>query len=404
MDHYGKKARTAIIVLNALQYNRGSEALVRGFVSLLKSHDSEMRIVVAAGHKIYSMISIQGVDKFIPRYCKGRIRNRLSKIFSIAFDQCFATRVFHCRALLKQARKSDVIYIVGADNYDYHYHLAAQMYQINSMLLKYTSHPIHLVDCSFNKMDLTKEVINDIRRFDTVVVRESISYNTIKQLIQKPVIRCPDPAFALDPQECILPQGLVKRRTIGINISNLMLNMSNNRSFVMKSFLSLIENILKNTKCNILLVPHVMNNADLNALKELYDECKKDKNINIQRVIIWDNHMLNAGQIKFVISQLEFLITARTHASIAAYSTYVPTLVIGYSIKSVGIATDLFGTDNGYVVDIRNIVDDDLLYSAFSELWKRREEIHEHLKKIMPEYVRTLSAYFDIMRLNNDGK
>ena len=46
-------------------------------------------------------------------------------------------------------------------------------------------------------------------------------------------------------------------------------------------------------------------------------------------------------------------IGARTHATIAAYSSCVPTLVVGYSIKARGIAKDLFGTDEGYVLPVQ---------------------------------------------------
>ena len=42
-----------------------------------------------------------------------------------------------------------------------------------------------------------------------------------------------------------------------------------------------------------------------------------------------------------LIAQCELLVCCRTHASIAGYSTGVPTLVLGYSVKAEGIAADL---------------------------------------------------------------
>ena len=47
---------------------------------------------------------------------------------------------------------------------------------------------------------------------------------------------------------------------------------------------------------------------------------------------------LNAMQYKGYVKRLSGLVAARTHVSIAAYSTFVPTLVIGYSVKARGIA------------------------------------------------------------------
>jgi polysaccharide pyruvyl transferase WcaK-like protein len=43
------------------------------------------------------------------------------------------------------------------------------------------------------------------------------------------------------------------------------------------------------------------------------------------------------------------------HASIAAYSSQVPTLVIAYSVKARGIAQDIFGTEKGYVIPVQNL-------------------------------------------------
>ena len=45
----------------------------------------------------------------------------------------------------------------------------------------------------------------------------------------------------------------------------------------------------------------------------------------------------------------------RTHSTIAAYSTCVPTLVVGYSIKSRGIAKDLFGDYKDLVIPIEDL-------------------------------------------------
>lgn len=73
----------------------------------------------------------------------------------------------------------------------------------------------------------------------------------------------------------------------------------------------------------------------------------------------------NCMQLKGYISRCRFFIGARTHATIAAYSTFVPTLVLGYSIKSRGIATDLFGSDENYVISIQDLLNEEDLYQAF---------------------------------------
>ena len=91
-------------------------------------------------------------------------------------------------------------------------------------------------------------------------------------------------------------------------------------------------------------------------------------------------------QLKYIISQCRLFIGARTHATIAAYSTCVPTLVIGYSVKSRGIATDLFEIEENYVVPIQTIKSVRELISAFDWLEANANTIKQHLQSVIPAY------------------
>jgi polysaccharide pyruvyl transferase WcaK-like protein len=52
---------------------------------------------------------------------------------------------------------------------------------------------------------------------------------------------------------------------------------------------------------------------------------------------------IGARQVKWVISKCRYFIGARTHATVAAFSTGVPTISIAYSKKARGINRDIFG-------------------------------------------------------------
>jgi colanic acid/amylovoran biosynthesis protein len=54
---------------------------------------------------------------------------------------------------------------------------------------------------------------------------------------------------------------------------------------------------------------------------------------------------LNAPQLKHVLSRCQYFIGARTHATIGALSSQVPTVSIAYSIKAKGLNRDLFGDE-----------------------------------------------------------
>ena len=81
---------------------------------------------------------------------------------------------------------------------------------------------------------------------------------------------------------------------------------------------------------------------------------------------------------------MRFFIGARTHATIAAYSNCVPTMVLGYSIKSRGIAKDLFGEEK-LVLGINDISNIEKLTNGFDELLRDEKEIRNTLEKRIPE-------------------
>ncbi len=80
------------------------------------------------------------------------------------------------------------------------------------------------------------------------------------------------------------------------------------------------------------------------------------------------------------------LVTARTHASIAGYSTNVPTLVVGYSVKSQGMAKDIFGDSENYVCQVRDLKKKDDLLRKFLYVFEHHDEIKDQLIRVMPSY------------------
>ena len=109
-----------------------------------------------------------------------------------------------------------------------------------------------------------------------------------------------------------------------------------------------------------------------------------------ERLFILDSEKYNYCQIRYIISKCEMFIGARTHAVISAYSTCVPTLALGYSVKSKGIAQDLSLPDNTVVNSI-GVTNDDEMASAFEAFAKNADKTRLHLERVMPEYVERLS-------------
>lgn len=131
---------------------------------------------------------------------------------------------------------------------------------------------------------------------------------------------------------------------------------------------------------NIALTPHVLMpmDNDLNVLKEIYDKSEQKERICLL------NKNLSAAEYKFIISNCRFGVFARTHASIAAYSSFVPSIVIGYSVKSKGIANDLEIGD--YVLPIQSIDSDYCMQSMFKNLMDNEQKVKQVLADKIPFY------------------
>lgn len=64
----------------------------------------------------------------------------------------------------------------------------------------------------------------------------------------------------------------------------------------------------------------------------------------------------------------------------------MPTLVLGYSVKSRGIARDLFGNEENYVLPVQSLQEPDELTKHFRWL-VGHERNKRSFRKIMPEYI-----------------
>ena len=71
--------------------------------------------------------------------------------------------------------------------------------------------------------------------------------------------------------------------------------------------------------------------------------------------------------------------------------------MIGYSVKALGIAKDLFGTNEGYVLPVQSLENPYQMIEAFKGIEKNENLIRERLEKIMPEYCNRARDAMDII-------
>lgn len=365
--------------LHAGSANHGCEAIVRSSINILDSQ-------VELWSRVPNLDTKYGIDKICKISNDDRKtikRNSLKWILSVIQTKLTGkidlSIKYQYSNLISSTNKSDICLSIGGDNYCYPGTdvLAA----INRNIKKKGAKTV-LWGCSVEpSLMKNKSIKADLKSFDLITARESISYEALKE-INCNVVLVSDPAFTLPKIDLPLPNEWKEGKMIGINASPLIIENGKNAETVYEAYKLLIEYIIKETEYNVALIPHVMadGNNDYEVLKKLYNDTE-DKD----RLVLIEDH--NCMELKGYISRCAFFIGARTHATIAAYSTCVPTLVLGYSVKSRGIAKDLFGDYQNYVLPVQDMNNSRELLDSFKWIMKHEIDIRNHLRKVMPDYI-----------------
>lgn len=364
---------------NGSSGNHGCEAIVRGTIQLLGKNSYS---VLSENCKEDSQYELDQITALIPakgdrkkdlNFLKAYMKLKLTGNYTDMDGRYYLPSIQRCKG------NADFALSIGGDNYCYG-NTGIYAY-LNRAFIKQNIRTV-LWGCSIEpNVAAETSVAEDLRKYALVAARESITYEAVKAAGAN-AVQIPDPAFHMKPEMCSLDERFLKSNVIGINISPMIIQNEKNTGAAYANYKTLIRYILDNTDASIALIPHVVwvSNDDRIPLKQLYDDFNHDP-----RLILVGDH--NAPQLKYIISKCSFFVGARTHATIAAYSTAVPTLVVGYSVKARGIARDLFGTEEGYVLPVQQLKESDELTRGFSSLYERRGEIKAHLEKTLPGYI-----------------
>lgn len=362
--------------------NHGCEAIVRSTLKIMPAGatlfsnkpDEDRRYGLEA---ICTLRAAQApLSRFSVEYWKAFIRHRFGD--KAAFDRA------SFRPIFQEADADSYALSIGGDNYCYG--VPAFIYLVNKQLRKQGIKTI-LWGCSVEPEAIKGEMLDDLRSYTHIVARESITYEAMREKGIQQVSLFPDPAFQLNRADLPLPEGFAEGNTVGINVSPMIIGHEEAAGMTLLNYQRLIRHIIDTTDMQVALIPHVVwsHNDDRKPLQLLYDEFK-----DTGRVVLIKDH--NAEELKGFIAHCRFLVAARTHASIAAYSTQVPTLVMGYSVKARGIARDLFGNEEHYVLPVQSLQQEDDLVKGFQWLQAHEEEIRQHYRTFMPGYINRLNG------------
>lgn len=364
--------------------NRGCEAIAKGTATIL-CEPKENLIGLATDIELDKRLGVGSYVTMIPRKERTLLQKIDVFIYKLLHRDRYARVTKEYRtdydSFLNIMSSDGVMVSTGGDMMCYSDNQV--IYTLN--YAKKKGLKAMLFGCSMGEKNLTTRKLDALKNFDVLYARESLTEEFFKSLGLKNVICYPDPAFSLSPETVELPSFFNDNEIIGLNVSRMVAGSNSLNTAFGKELQQLIDYIILNTQRHILLVPHVLwegqdDRIIVNNIASAYT--------NTGRVHVLDTDKYNYCEIRYIISKCRLFIGGRTHSVISAYSTCVPTIALGYSIKARGIAKDL-GLNSKLVVDCVNYKGGELL-ASFKYLADNESEIRKHLEEIVPEYMARL--------------
>lgn len=367
--------------------NRGCEAIVRSSAGVFAKAGYNLKPTLATFSPLQDKArGMEKITELLPYGTyKGKVQRLVSAVKRKVFGSKTAGQDIIQKSLWSKLSADSLALNIGGDTYCYSFPTVSVALNSFASTHKY---PCILWGCTVEVDRLSKEVIDDLRRYTAIVARESLTEKALLEagFDRECVIRCCDPAFTLETTEVKLPSNFKEGNTLGINLSNLVLTDE-----LTEAVCYTVKRILSETDMNICFVPHVYNaqkaTEDIEVHRNIGDKLSEYKD----RISFVEDD-LSCTELKYIISRCRFFIGARTHSIIAAYSSYVPALALGYSMKSVGIATDIFGSADDYVLSFKEIKAKEDIYNKFSNIFRNEQSIKAHYESFMPDYVATVEA------------
>lgn len=331
---------------NSTYTNHGSEAIVRGTVVILREFFDHPEIVSAETKR-------PPFQPDIPEKDPGIIHKPLimpepysTRWFFNQARKAILTRpvVYKhlSRPLLSEIKQADAVLSLGGDGYRGKPFLPVAE---NELALE-AKVPVILWGASVGhftgSLKYQMSVFNHLRRLNAIFVREKASQAFLADNgVNDNVHLVDDPAFLMKPEmpedaELVenLPCG-----AIGVSLSSLFFNQTRFSENHRQAAYTIIETIRQRFGRPIVLIPHCVDSTDCDY--SLLNGVLMENASRWSDVICLPKYC-SAAEIKWVISKLYAFVGARTHATIAAFSTYVPTVSLVYSFKGEGLNQRLF--------------------------------------------------------------
>jgi polysaccharide pyruvyl transferase WcaK-like protein len=365
--------------------NLGGPSLMHGVREIMKSLHNDYEIVCYQNTKV---IDTAVCDMGFPVYEIPYKRNLSMMIDGVKCKAGIAPKQAERGAFLEHLKTSDIVAnLVGicfCSNFDtgeYSYlksikrvltlfsiGFLAKMYERKSVKCTSSYGPI------VSKNDLVAARFAGRHIFDVMCAREVESERQMREIagIMTPIKISPDMANLMP----YTPGGKKLKKLVGISVSHQVIRQWKAGETYICCVSNLIRHILKMTLGKVLLIPNEIPSYseyhDAHVATEIWKELDCNSNVSVL-----DVSQMSSTQLKTEIGQCEVLVASRYHSCVAALSSGIPTLVVGWHHKYYELLK-LYDQEQ-WIISSEDCTTSELI-RKFDELWDGR--IRERAKII----------------------
>ena len=371
-------------------YNYGCEAIVRGTEIMLREVWPDAIIKYASVRLEDDAQRLKDTRiEIVPRiqYSRYSLRNICRKAASMA-----RLSWVPIMEKLDFITDSDVVLSIGGDLYALHPNgrYNSRLMKLGELIIRRGKKFI-IWGASIGPFDKNRhaEIIfrKHLNKVHLITSREPASTDYLQAIgVQKNVISCADPAYAVSPEifQSVRPNNHL---CIGINLSPLSVRHSmpgRDLKSICAEQAKTIVALVKGLDAHVVLIPHVIcdfneNDDDLRYQQSIVNALPKDVASHVE---IYDRD-LGFLDAKMQIIKCHLILAARMHCAINALAAGVPTILISYSQKAIGMAKYIYGNKR-WVIPLQEFNSTTVL-DLVQKILAEDQSIRNHLKNRLPE-------------------
>ncbi len=383
--------------------NLGCEAIVRGTANILRKEVGDCRFISSYFSEEICSDESKEIDPlvihrrfpFLKRYSPSWIRYQLDRRY---LHRPVSREVLS--SLQSSLKEGEAVFMLGGDTFSPDYGNADVYFGLSDFVID-QGLPITIWGASIgpfkNNPDYERWAAERLRKVSLLCARETETFVYLQGMgLKDNVILTADPSFHMPPTPCELPEEIEKilnTGCIGLNLSPIIHRyIQREKSTTIEQSLdrwtavavNIVRAIQHQFAQPVLLIPHVFSECgdrdrdDYLFLKDVAGQLGENEGVYVLK------RGLNAAQTKWVISRVRIFAGSRTHSTLAAISTGVPTICIGYSLKARGIAKDVYGHMDWLISGADLVKAPSFLCERLVSLSNQEDSIKAHLHRQIP--------------------